>query len=106
MNEKKRLAFEVVKLLWGEEKADKAQKNFEQTFQEKKPEYITHIEKGSTLEKTIARISTIGSLSAAKRLITQKAVDVDGQVIIDPNFEIKGGEKIKVGKKIFVKVKE
>jgi tyrosyl-tRNA synthetase len=106
MLEKKRLAFEIVKLLWGEEKAEDSKKNFEQTFQEKKPEYTTHIEKGSTLEETISKISSVGSLSAAKRLITQKAVDVDGNVINDPNFEIRGGEKIKVGKKLFVKVKE
>lgn len=106
MLEKKRLAFEIVKLLWGEEKAEDAKKSFEKTFQEKKPEYTTHIEKGSTLEETISKISSVGSLSAAKRLITQKAVDVDGKVIENPNFEIKGGEKIKVGKKLFVKVKE
>ena len=39
MSEKKRLAFEIVKLLWGEFEAKRSENYFEKTFQEKKPDY-------------------------------------------------------------------
>lgn len=102
MAEKKRLAFEIVKMLWGEEIAAKARNSFEKTFQEKKPEFSKEIEPKGTLVATIA--GEVGSMSEAKRLIIQGAVDVSGTTVTDPTFEVKGGEEIKIGKKQFVKI--
>jgi len=106
LKEKKRLAFEIGKLLWSETDAKNAQTKFEKSFQEKTPSYEKKIQVKDSLVKTIAQIDSIGSLSQAKRLIKQGAVDIDGKTVKDINYKIKGNEKIKVGKKVFVKVKK
>jgi tyrosyl-tRNA synthetase len=105
MDEKKRLAFEIVKLLWGAEKANEAQDSFKKTFQEKEPEFSLSIENKGTLEETLAQLPEVGSLSQAKRLIEQNAIEVDGNVITERGIKIQGGEQIKVGKKLFLKIK-
>ena len=46
------------------------------------------------------------SMSQTKRLIKEGAVDVNGASVYDPKYEIKGGEKIKIGKRTFVRVKQ
>jgi len=101
---KKKLTWEIVKIYHSEKGADEAQDKFERTFQKRAPEYKTEIAAKSTLSGTIAEVA--GSISQAKRLIKQGAVDVNGAAVYDPNYEIKGGEKIKIGKKTFVKVKK
>jgi tyrosyl-tRNA synthetase len=102
MEEKKKLAFEVVKLLWGEKSAKESQERFEKTFQEKAPEYKEKIKIKGNLAYTIAQISSVGSVSQAKRLIRDSAVEVNGKVINEVNYRLKGNEKIKVGKRIFI----
>ena len=54
MAEKKHLAYEVVKLIWGEEEAKSAEKDFEKTFQEKTPSYDQLAENRGGLAGTIA----------------------------------------------------
>lgn len=104
MEAKKLLAFEVVKQVYKkEEKATSAKEIFEKTFQKGKPEYKKGVEAKKTLSATIAQI--VGSTSQAKRLIKEGAVDIDGETTLDPGYKIKGGEKIKIGKKTFVRVK-
>ncbi len=104
LREKKRLAFEIVKLLWGEENAKKSESKFEKSFQEKTPDFEEKIEIKDSLIETISQIKTINSFSQAKRLIREGAVDINGKTIKDIKYKIKGNEKIKVGKKVFVKV--
>jgi len=104
LKEKKRLAYEVVKILWGESDAKNAQEKFEKSFQEKIPEFEEKIELKNTLAETISQIKSIGSISQAKRLISQGAIDIDGETVKDANRKINGNEKIKIGKKVFVKV--
>ena len=41
------------------------------------------------------------SISAAKRLIRQGGIDVNGVTIRDLNYKLKVGDKIRIGKKIF-----
>jgi tyrosyl-tRNA synthetase len=101
---KKTLAFEVVKQIRGNEIAQKALKYFEKTFQKKSPDFNREIELQKDLVTTISQ--TLDSISKAKRLIKEGAVDVDGKVIINPKYKLSGGEKIKIGKKIFFKVKK
>lgn len=101
---KKELAREIVKMYHNENKANEAQEKFEKTFQKRTPEYKMEIPAHETFAGTIANVT--GSVSEAKRLIKQGAVDIDGTTISDPTHKIKGGEKIKIGKKIFVKVKK
>ena len=101
---KKKLAWEIVKIYHSEKEADEAQDKFKKTFQKRAPEYKTEIAAKPTLLATVAEV--IGSVSQAKRLIKQGAVDINGATVSDPTHQIKGGEKIKIGKKTFVKVKK
>ncbi len=105
MLEKKRLALEVVSLLWGEEKAKKAQENFEHVFQERKPVFDIKVDCGNSIISTIAPFTSLGSLSEAKRLIKQKAVDVNGKIVEDASYQVKSGDEIKVGSRTFLKAK-
>ncbi|MFH1863432.1 MAG: tyrosine--tRNA ligase [bacterium] len=102
MNEKKRLAFEIVKFLWGKESAIKAQEEFERTFQEQRPAYETKILLKDNLAATIAAFTS--SISEAKRLINQGGVDVNGQQA-DIFYQLKVGDKIRIGKKLFGTIK-
>lgn len=105
MVEKKRLAYEVVKILYGEEGAIKAQNSFEETFQERKPEFNIKIASGASIVSTIAPFTSLGSISEAKRLIKQRAVDVNGKVMVDSNYRVEPGDDIKVGSRTFLKAK-
>lgn len=101
MTMKKNLAFEIVKLLWGEDSAKSGQGAFEKTFQKGEANFDTQIKLENDLLSTIAPYTALKSLSDAKRLVQQNAIEVNGQTITDQNFEIKVGDKIKIGKKVF-----
>jgi tyrosyl-tRNA synthetase len=105
LTEKKHLAFEVVKLLWKEDNANKAQAKFEHTFQEKTPEFNIKVTSGSSIAATIAPFTSLASISEAKRLIKQNAVDVNGKVIDNSSYVVKSGDEIKVGSRTFLKAK-
>ena len=99
---KKTLAFEVVKQIHNEAAAKNAQKDFATTFQKKTPAFDQPITGKGTLAATITPL--VGSSSQAKRLIDQKAVDLNGQTTTTFDQKVKKGDQIKVGKKIFVTV--
>ncbi|MBU0570115.1 tyrosine--tRNA ligase [Patescibacteria group bacterium] len=105
MNEKKRLAHEVVKILWGEAEAQKAQDNFEKTFQkgsfpqETKTIVITA---DANIKEVVAR--EVGSNSEAKRLLKERAIKLNGKTVTDPTLEVANEDEIKIGKKIFIKM--
>ena len=105
MIQKKNLAFEIVKLLWGEDAAKKSQNKFEQTFQEKRPDFNIKVSAGSTLAGTISPFTSLASVSDAKRLIRQNAVDVNGAVANDGSYIVQPGDEIKVGSRTFLKAK-
>ena len=102
MAEKKHLAYEITKIVHGQDAADKAQKSFQETFQNQKPETFEEVTGKVTLVDTIA--DKAGSKSEAKRLILGSAVDINGEVVNNPNQKVSTGDKIKVGKKIFLQV--
>lgn len=102
MTAKKTLAFDLIKQLHGDQKAQAAQKHFEQTFQKREPEFNESITLKSNAATTIAPL--VGSNSEAKRLISQGGLDVNNQKITDSSFKLKTGDKIKVGKKKFYEV--
>jgi tyrosyl-tRNA synthetase len=97
------LAYQIVKELHGDREAKSARGHFEKTFQNREPEYNISVTSKGNLTDTIEKIA--GSRSKAKTLIKDGAVDVDGKTVIDPNFDIRGGERIKIGKRNFVQVK-
>jgi tyrosyl-tRNA synthetase len=104
MMEKKRLALEIVKLLWGEGSAKDAEKSFEKTFQEKAPTFDIKVKSEETLAKTIIPFSPRNSMASVKELIRQGAVDVNGEKVTDGNMGLKVGDEIKVGERTFIKV--
>jgi tyrosyl-tRNA synthetase len=106
MGEKKRLAEEIVKFLWGIEKARKAQENFEQTFQERAPEFNIKIKAEENAAKTLIPFSPRQSMSSVKELIRQGAIDINGEKLMDGSIKLKIGDKIKVGDRTFLKVEK
>lgn len=100
---KRRLAYQIVKELHGDVQAQHAQDYFDKTFRKAKPEYKKEVPFRPILSSLVAN-SSGASISEAKRLILQGAVDVNEKTVTDPKHKMKGGERIKVGKKTFVKV--
>ncbi len=99
---KKELAFTVVTDLHGEIKAEEAKGFFEKTFQKGKPDYDRELPLKENFLDTLVQIGR--SKSEVKRLLTQGAIDVNGETIIDPNHRLEAGDKVKIGERIFVKI--
>lgn len=104
MEEKKKLAFEITKTIYGEKKAIQAEMSFKNTFQNRSPVFNQKVKNLGTLAKTIAPKIHKKSISEAKRLIISKAVEVNGKIVQNPIYKPKKGDKIKVGERIFLKV--
>ena len=105
MAEKKKLAYDVVKLLWGDKAAEKAQNHFQQTFQERQPDFDIKVSAGDSLIETIMPFTSLSSISDAKRLLKQNAVEINSHIASDPNYKVAPGDKIKVGSKTFLLAK-
>jgi tyrosyl-tRNA synthetase len=104
-----RLAKEIVKVYYGEEKANNAEKNFVDTFKKGGlPENLEEIkvENGKLLSDTLVLAKVVDSKSEFRRLITEGAVSdaVSGEKIKDPNYKIEKEIILKVGKKRFIKI--
>jgi len=122
MQIKKDLAFMVTKMFDGEEMARQAQKHFEDTVQNQLvPEDIEQItkeqiiktssERGCVITGTISlkdllvSMGFVTSNSEAKRLIQENAVEVDGEILNDPNSQINFEPKlIRAGKRKWKKL--
>ncbi len=100
---KKELAFIIVSELHNKADAEKAQKSFETTFQERKPTFDIKVSSGETLANTIIPFTSRQSMSNAKELIKQGSVDVNGKTETDSSVKIKVGDEIKVGERTFLK---
>lgn len=105
LNLKKELGIALVTEFHTKGEAIKAQENFEKTFQERTPEFNIKVAAGETLAKTIVAFTPRESMSSAKELIKQGAVDINGEKVTNPNAIINPGDKIKVGERTFLKAK-
>jgi tyrosyl-tRNA synthetase len=108
---KAKLAREIVKIYHNEEKAQKAEEEFNKVFQDKgKPSDIetVSIEKDMEIIEVIAKFNLVSSNSEARRMIDQKAVKVNDQKVENYNFQIKKGQEymIQVGKRRFLKISD
>lgn len=108
---KRRLGFEIVKLYYDEKTANEAISGFDKIFIKKEipdeiPEY-TLDEKNIKLTAFIVKTGMAESNAAARRLIEQGGVSMDGEKIEDVNYIVAGdsGFVLKVGKRKFLKVK-
>jgi len=113
METKKELAWEIVKMVQGEEKADFAKDYFEKTVQSRAvPEEIAtfEISKLSQTEPDIVTLLVETGLAPSKshgrRLIEQGAVEIDNQAISDPNKLIvpQPNQIIRAGKRNYRKL--
>lgn len=107
---KKLLAFEIVKIYYGEKSAKIAQAEFEKVFQKREtPGKIPTFQadkKAYPIVNFLVDCKLASSKSEAKRLIAQRAVDLDGKTIDDLQTKIivKNGSVIRVGKRRFLKI--
>lgn len=113
MKSKKRLASVIVKMLNDEKTAQKAQEHFEKTVQKGEvPDEMEEIEyKGKPIALELAKFlvtkGLIASNTAAKRLVKQGGIEIDGNRISSLEQELKLKKKsiIKVGKRKFIRIR-
>lgn len=108
---KKRLAYEVTKLVHGEEEAEKARASAEAIFagtgEGSMPEFKLDATDMGILD-VLVNTKLCSSKSEARRLCTQGGIAVDDEKITDPNYTVSAEKAetfvIKKGKKVFLKV--
>ncbi len=112
INKKKEiLAFELTKLVHGEEEANKALQAAKNLFagvgdDSTMPSIELELEDEVNLLDLLVKAGLATSKSEARRLVEQGGISVDGEKKTNPNEMIKVPESIKIkkGKKIFLKV--
>lgn len=109
-NVKRELAYELVKLYYDEETAEKAKEEFDTIFVKKEiPDDIPELELNTKDKKLIDLMfenNLTDSKSNARRLIEQGGISINGKKLTDINFIFnnEGVYIIKVGKKKFLRV--
>jgi tyrosyl-tRNA synthetase len=105
---KMRLAREIVSIFYGDADARAAEEAFVRLFQnrdvpEDMPEYPLHL--GQTVVEVLGATGMVASKSEGKRMVEQKGVKLDGEVLgkFDAPFPHPG--VLQVGKRRFVRVK-
>lgn len=104
-----KLAKEIITMYHNKAEADKAEKNFIDTFQKGGlPENIEEIKakNGVLLSEVLVEAKVVESKSDFRRLVTEGAVSdaVNGEKIIDTNIKIHNPITLKIGKKRFIKI--
>ncbi len=108
---KMRLAFEIVKILYGEKKAIEAEENFGLIFKEKKTPLKVPTVEIKEKELNILDLLVVAGLTKskadAKRLIFQGGIKINKEVQLDWKQKIKitEGTIIQAGKRKFVQIK-
>lgn len=109
MTFKKKLAFELTKEFNSAEEATKAESEFEKVHERGEvesvsaPELKIDVNDHMTVMEALVKSKVVSSKSEAKRLLEQKATDLNGQTITSDG-EVKKGDIIKAGKKKFLKI--
>ncbi|MDP1743775.1 MAG: tyrosine--tRNA ligase, partial [Candidatus Amesbacteria bacterium] len=103
---KKTLALQIVTELHSVNDAKKAQKYFESTFQQKQTpqDIVTVTVTGNNIVDVLIETGLAKSKSEAKRLIEQKGVRVNDQVVTSISYLLTTNSIVNVGARKFVKV--
>jgi tyrosyl-tRNA synthetase len=110
MTLKKRLAYEVVKLLNSADDARQAQEHFERTVQRGEiPEDMPTVKvalDAARLSRVLVDAGLASSMGDARRLITQRAVEVNGVTATADELPkpLAAGDVIRVGKRRYARV--
>lgn len=108
---KKKMAYEIVKIIKGEKAAEMAKKHFEQVFSKKElPTEISEIKisSGEDIINVLVKNKLAESKSDARRKIDQGGIKVDNEVMRERQLKLDksyNGKILKVGKREFRKVK-
>lgn len=105
---KMKMAFEITSIFYGEADARSAQEAFVRTFQKKEtpdemPEYT--LTGGQSVLDVILAAEMASSKSEARRLIDQKGVRLDGEVLERGDVPLPHPGVLQVGKRKFLRVK-
>ncbi len=105
---KKRLAREIVTQFHGKAAADEADNHFARVFQKRDvPEDVTEfvVARGQVdLVELLVQANLAKSRSEAKRLLSQRAVEIDGSTVAEDSITVKNGSILKVGKRRFLRL--
>ncbi len=106
-NIKLELAHALVSMYHNEKIADEARSEWEKTFSEKEtPSDMPILSlSGADLVSALIEAGAVSSKSEARRVIEQKGVKVNGEVVIDHARTLKSGDVVQKGKMYFFKVK-
>jgi tyrosyl-tRNA synthetase len=112
MEAKKRLAWEIVRLYHGEKAADRARAEFERVFQQRElPSDIPTVTvprelQGMPIADLLVALELVPSKNEAKRLISEGAVELNGERITDWRqvVPVRTGDIVRVGKRKFAKL--
>jgi len=106
---KRLLGRTLAELYYDKDQANKAEQHFDQVIVNKNipdimPEY--HVKSEMLIVDILYSSEMVKSKSEARRLISQGAVSIDGEKIIDVSFMLskKPGSVIKIGKRRFLKI--
>jgi tyrosyl-tRNA synthetase len=102
------LAKEIVSIFHDPTRAEAAQENFKRLFQEKDlPEVMPEfaLQPGQTVLEVLVASGLAASKSEGRRLIEQKGVRLDGQVLEKFDSVFPHGGVLQVGKRRFIRVK-
>jgi tyrosyl-tRNA synthetase len=104
---KMKMSFEITSIFYGEADAKSGEEAFVKTFQQKEvpdemPEY--KLVDGQTVLDVIMDAKMATSKSEARRLIDQKGVRLDGEVLERGDLPLSGPGVLRVGKRKFLKI--
>jgi tyrosyl-tRNA synthetase len=105
---KMKLAREIVEIFHSPAEALQAEESFVRVFRQgdlpvEMPEY--QLQPGQTLLDVLESSGLVATRSEGRRLIDQKGVRLDGEVLGDPNQPFPGAGVLQAGKRRFVRVK-
>lgn len=105
---KMKLAWEITSSFYTDDLASAAQENFVRMFQKKDipdemPDYA--LQPGQTVVDVIVSAGLAGSRGDARRLVDQKGVKLDGEVLDNGGAEFPHAGVLQVGKRHFLRVK-
>ncbi len=103
---KLKLASEVVRMYHSEKEADEAEKYFVETFSQKKtPDKMPEFKaENRDIVSVLSESGLTSSKGEARRVLSQKGVKVDGEVVEDADYIIKKGSVLQKGKIKFLKI--
>lgn len=109
MDAKKALAHQITQTYHGDSEASKAEKEFENIFQKgTSPQDLEEITADSApidIVDFLVGNNLVESRSQAKRLLDQKALELDGATLENSETEVENNQVLKIGKHKFVRIK-